>query len=178
VIVLPASLNFDWLTGRDPRVREAIAVRWAVFVEEQGLPADEEVDEWDGICDHLVATLDGAVVGTARLVPQDAHTVRIGRVAVVGTARLVPQDAHTVRIGRVAVRREARHQGVATRLMLRCEARAADQGREVVRLSAQWGVVSFYEQLGYVVTGDPYVEAGLVHVAMTKRIDPQQGSIV
>jgi len=157
VIVLPASLNFDWLTGRDPRVREAIAVRWAVFVEEQGLPADEEVDEWDGICDHLVATLDGAVVGTARLVPQDAHTVRIGR---------------------VAVRREARHQGVATRLMLRCEARAADQGREVVRLSAQWGVVSFYEQLGYVVTGDPYVEAGLVHVAMTKRIDPQQGSIV
>jgi len=157
VIVLPASLTFDWLTGRDPRVREAIAVRWAVFVEEQGLPADEEVDEWDGICDHLVATLDGAVVGTARLVPQDAHTVRIGR---------------------VVVRREARHQGVATRLMLRCEARAAEQGREVVRLSAQWGVVSFYEQLGYVVTGDPYVEAGLVHMAMTKRIDPQQGSIV
>ena len=157
MIVLPASLTFDWLSAQDPRVREAIAVRWAVFVEEQGLPADEEVDEWDGICDHLVATLDGAVVGTARLVPQDAHTVRIGR---------------------VAVRREARHLGVATRLMLRCEARAAEQGREVVRLSAQWGVVRFYEQLGYAVTGDPYLEAGLVHVAMIKRIDPQQGSIV
>ncbi|MEB3297933.1 MAG: GNAT family N-acetyltransferase [Candidatus Sericytochromatia bacterium] len=151
MFVLPAALSFQWLLAGDPGIREALAVRWSVFVDEQGLPAAEEVDEWDGVCEHLLAVLEGRTVGTARLIPLDAHTVRVGRVAVM---------------------REARHQGVATRLMVHCEDRARSQGREVVRLSAQWGVVSFYEQLGYAVTGAPYLEAGIVHVAMVKRLGP------
>lgn len=65
-----------------PEDREALlALRTAVFVDEQGVPPEEEVDDLDAVARHLVALEAGAVVGTCRLLP-DAAAWTLGRMAV------------------------------------------------------------------------------------------------
>ena len=63
------------------------ALRFAVFVDEQGVPADEELDSDDDIAVHAVAVRGGVVVGTGRLVLASALEARVGRMAVGATVR-------------------------------------------------------------------------------------------
>ena len=63
---------------------EAQAIRFDVFVKEQQVPAEIELDEMDPLCLHAIAyDADGQAVGTGRLLP-DGH---IGRMAVMKVAR-------------------------------------------------------------------------------------------
>ncbi|MDN6487650.1 MAG: hypothetical protein L0K34_09230 [Ancrocorticia sp.] len=65
------------------------AIRFAVFVDEQQVPLDEEVDQLDTAPStiHLLAVVDGKDVGTLRILPEEAGHCHIGRVAVSGLAR-------------------------------------------------------------------------------------------
>jgi predicted GNAT family N-acyltransferase len=120
-------------------------IRFDVFVEEQGVPAELELDRFDPVCVHALA-IDAA-----------------GRA--VGTGRLLP-DGH---IGRMAVRREARASGVGAAL-LRCLMDAARRrGDRRVELSSQVHAEGFYRKFGFVRVGEPYEDAGIAHVTM--RID-------
>src|SRR5690349_15871990 len=58
------------------------AVRMKVFVEEQAVPIEEELDSYDAVAQHFVVEEDGRVVGTARLIDKGDGTGKIGRVAV------------------------------------------------------------------------------------------------
>jgi predicted GNAT family N-acyltransferase len=120
-----------------------------VFVREQGIPADIEVDDYDGICWHAVAYLDHRPVGTARLILVDRFTAKIGRVAVLA---------------------EARHRGIATQLMRLLEDYARREGVTRAVLDAQTQVLELYERLGYVVEGEPFLDAGIVHKRMSKAL--------
>jgi predicted GNAT family N-acyltransferase len=129
-------------------MRAAFEVRYEVFVDEQGVPRELEVDELDACALHLVAMCDGQVVGTLRMLDHD------------GAAK----------IGRVAVRAAARRAGIGARLMDRAAAIALERGFAEIILHAQVAVTGFYRRLGYLEEGDLFDEAGIPHVAMRKKI--------
>lgn len=125
---------------------EAQRVRETVFVVEQGVPPEIELDEWDERCDHALAyDPDGRVVGTGRLLP----------------------DGH---LGRMAVLREARGQGVGSCLLAALMARARARGMGRVILNAQIHAVSFYARFGFAVEGATFIEAGIPHVTMAREL--------
>jgi predicted GNAT family N-acyltransferase len=130
------------------KMRDAFAVRYEVFVDEQGVPRELEADEFDPLATHLIASRDGRVVGTLRML---AH-------------------GDAAKIGRVAVRAAARRAGIGTRLMERAAALARERGFPEIVLHAQVAVAGFYRRLGYVEEGDPFDEAGIPHIGMRKKI--------
>ncbi len=140
--VEPAIELGDW-----ERLRaEVLPIRFAVFVDEQKVPADLEVDEWDARSLHAVA--------------RDAER------RAVGTARLLP-DGH---IGRVAVLRGARGAGVGAALVQRMVQAARAGGHADVVLSAQTHAIDFYRRLGFREEGAPYDDAGIPHITMRRRL--------
>jgi predicted GNAT family N-acyltransferase len=131
----------DWQSAR----AEAAPIRHAVFVEEQGVPLEMELDEHDPASLHALAFDGGAAVGTGRLLP----------------------DAH---IGRMAVRREFRGRGVGSAILLRlCEAARSRGEREVV-LAAQLHALEFYRAHGFEAYGAVYQDAGIAHQDMRRAI--------
>jgi predicted GNAT family N-acyltransferase len=129
---------------------EAAALRTRVFVGEQGVPAELEIDGRDGSAAHVILTRDGLVIGTARMFDE-------GDVAIVG---------------RVAVAPELRGQGLGVVVMSVAERWAGDRGLPAVELHAQQPVIGFYERLGYSGVGDAYLEAGIAHLTMRKELMP------
>jgi predicted GNAT family N-acyltransferase len=129
-------------------MRAAFQLRHEVFVDEQGVPRELEMDELDPCATHLVAIRDDRVVGTLRMLEHD------------GAAK----------IGRVAVCAAARRSGIGARLMDRAAAIAVGRGFAEIVLHAQVEVTGFYRRLGYVEEGDRFDEAGIPHIAMRKKI--------
>ena len=142
----------------------AYQVRYDVFVTEQQVPADLELDELDDTADHFVAFDDGAggaprAVGAGRLVVEPA-----------GFADADPELGPVAHLGRLAVRPETRGTALGVALVAAIEARAAERGLRVVALSAQTHALGFYERLGYAAHGPVFDDAGLPHRWMTKRL--------
>jgi predicted GNAT family N-acyltransferase len=129
-------------------MQEAFGLRVEVFVDEQGVPRELEVDELDPAATHLIAICDDRVVGTLRML----------------------EHGGAAKIGRVAVRATARRTGIGARLMDRAAAIALDRGFAEITLHAQVAVAGFYRRLGYVEEGEPFDEAGIPHIAMRKKI--------
>ena len=138
---MPEIELLDWERARG----QAAPIRFAVFVEEQGVPLEIELDEYDPVSLHALA-LDGEKA--------------------VGTGRLLP-DGH---IGRMAVLREYRNQGVGGQLLKRLVEAAKARGDRQVLLSAQVGALKFYRAHGFEPEGDEYMEAGIRHQAMRKAL--------
>lgn len=120
-------------------------IRFRVFVDEQGVPPEMELDEFDAVSCHVVALAEGEPVGTGRLLP-DGH---IGRMAVLATWR-----------GR----------GVGTALLEALIVEASHREMTRLVLSAQTHALGFYTRFGFTVKGDVYDEAGLPHQAMEKAL--------
>ncbi len=118
------------------------ALRRIVFIEEQGVSEADEVDDLDGQAIHLLATLDGVPVGSARLLP-------MGKVG---------------KVGRVCVLAQARGTGLGAALMRAAVAHFRTlPGIETVKLGAQTHALGFYERLGFVAVGPEYMDAGIPH---------------
>ncbi len=137
----------------------AFWVRHAVFVDEQGVPVELERDERDAAADHLVAVLDGVVVGAVRLVFEppgfEGLDVAYGPVA---------------HLGRLAVRAAARGHGIGALLVQAVEDRARVRGLRVIYLGAQTHAQGFYERLGYAAFGAEFDDAGLPHRHMLRSL--------
>ena len=132
----------DWDAARVQSRR----VREQVFVREQGVPLELEMDEHDPHCDHALAqAADGSVLGTGRLLP----------------------DGH---IGRMAVLKEWRGQGVGALLLQALVEQARRRGHARARLNAQTHAAGFYRRLGFEVSGPEFIEAGIPHVAMQRDL--------
>jgi len=116
----------------------ALSVRYPVFVEEQGVPADIEEDEWDPRCEHALVRVDGRCVGTGRLLP----------------------DGH---IGRMAVLKPWRGQGIGDALMRALVGRAIERGMKHLALNAQTHAIPFYARHGFEADGEEFEEAGIPH---------------
>lgn len=127
----------------------AIAVRFRVFVAEQSIPPEEELDADDATAIHAIASYEGNVVGTGRLVLDDAQSARIGRMAV---------DAPW------------RRQGIGAEILGFLENEARSRGFHHAVLHAQEYVKSFYANQGYLEHGEPFLEVDIPHVEMRKAL--------
>lgn len=137
-------------------VAVAYAVRRRVFVDEQGVPADLELDDLDPGADHFVAYLDRHAVGAGRLVVEPA-----------GFEGAPDSRTPVGHLGRLAVLTTARGAGLGVALVHAIEDRARERGLASMALSAQTAAVGFYERLGYAAHGPEFDEAGLPHRWMT-----------
>ncbi len=129
--------------------RAAYAVRVRVFVHEQGVPYEEELDEEDETATHAIAILDGKGVGTGRLVRDGVREARIGR---------------------MAVDMEWCGRGVGGRILDVLEEAARALGMAEAVLHAQTYVQGFYASHGYAEEGNVFLEVGIEHVRMRKRL--------
>ena len=127
----------------------AIGVRFRVFVSEQSVPPEEELDEADATATHAIALSEGTIIGTGRLLRQDGVTAIIGR---------------------MAVDREWRRRGVGGQILLFLEEEARAQGYRQSVLHAQEYVKSFYASHGYAEHGDVFLEVNIPHIEMRKPL--------
>ena len=127
----------------------AFALRTRVFVQEQGVPLEEELDEDDEVAIHVAAICRGSTVGTGRVLYSSSREARIGR---------------------MAVEKPWRRSGIGGRILGTLEQAARQQGMEHGVLHAQTYVKSFYTSHGYAEEGEVFLEAGIEHVQMRKRL--------
>lgn len=125
----------------------AAALRQQVFVVEQGVPAELELDEMDAQSLHAVAYQDGVPVATGRLLP----------------------DGH---IGRMAVRQDARRAGTGSLVLCALMDEARRRGDRDVVLHAQLSARDFYARHGFEPEGEVFMDAGIEHIAMRRRFSP------
>ncbi|MGB6241931.1 MAG: GNAT family N-acetyltransferase [Castellaniella sp.] len=115
-------------------------------MQEQQVPLEEELDPLDAQCLHAIAyDASGAAIGTGRLLP----------------------DGH---IGRMAVRRAARGTGAGSLLLTALMDAARLRGDTEVVLSAQLQARPFYARHGFVEEGETYLDAGIEHRLMRRRL--------
>ena len=141
-----ASIDIKTVSWQE-RKSDLECVRVIVFVQEQNVPVDLEMDDRDALCLHVLACVDQRPVGTGR----------------------VDIEKHG-KIGRVAVLPQYRGQGIGKALMVALEAMAKEAGLTEVWLNAQISAQSFYQNQGYMACGDTFLEADIVHCRMTKTL--------
>jgi acetyltransferase, GNAT family len=133
----------------------AFALRIEVFVEEQKVPIELELDDKD----------------------HSDNTVHIGYFHednLIGVARLIDMDKDVIHIGRVVIDKEYRGQGIGRELIIGCEniAQQILKRKTIIELSAQIQAENFYKSLGYNRVNDKiYLDAGIEHVDMRKVIN-------
>jgi predicted GNAT family N-acyltransferase len=121
-------------------------LRDAVFIKEQKVPPHLE---WDGLeqeSDHFIAYLEDTPVGTARLVKHHKLT-------------------------RMAVLKPYRHQGIGSSLIRACCRSALHAGMTELIADAQLDALGFYLKQGFVVTGNSFYDAGILHKPIAKRLN-------
>lgn len=124
-------------------------VRYEVFVEEQKVPAEIELDELDASAIHAIARdAGGNVIGTGRLI--------------------LPMPLP--RIGRMAVLKPWRRAGVGAAILEALCRNAKHRGYTEVMLNAQTHATPFYFKHGFLSHGPEFVEAGIPHQEMRKKI--------
>lgn len=129
-----------------------LAVRQAVFTGELGVPAEVERDSQDcldGECRHFLITRGG----------QD-----------IGAVRCLPQADGTLRLQRFCIRRDCRGQGAGRQTLREVEERFRREGFSAVALDAKCSAQGFYTACGYETVSAPFLEAGVLHVAMQRPL--------
>ena len=131
------------------------ALRIEVFVKEQKVPIELELDDKD----------------------HSDNTVHIGYFdddKLIGVARLIDMDKDVIHMGRVVIDKEYRGKGISRKLIIGCETTAKNilKREVIIELSAQIQAEKFYESLGYNRINDKiYLDAGIEHVDMRKIIN-------
>ncbi|MEO0767049.1 MAG: GNAT family N-acetyltransferase [Pseudomonadota bacterium] len=139
----------NWTISETDDLATCLALRRRVFIEEQGVSEADEVDGRDGDALHVLATLDGAPLGCARV-------LIVGEVA---------------KIGRVCVVKDARGTGLGAAIIKACLDVARRQpGLTRAKLGAQIHALSFYEKLGFAAFGPVYDDAGIPHRDMDRAL--------
>lgn len=119
-------------------------IRTVVFIEEQNVPEDMEWDEYDKICAHVVAEMNGEYVATGRLL-------------------------ETGQIGRMAVLKAYRKSGIGSAILEKLLSIAKSKGMNSVFLNSQIDAVGFYKRFGFEEEGDVFDDAGIPHMKMNKQ---------
>ncbi|MBN6887506.1 putative GNAT family N-acyltransferase [Cytobacillus horneckiae] len=132
----------------EQELNDAFKVRKEVFVYEQDVPMEEEIDEHEQEATHFVLYDENEPGGAGRFRIVDGYG----------------------KIERVCVRKETRKGGSGKKIMLSIEDHARAQGIDTLKLHAQTHAIPFYEKLGYEVISDEFLDAGIPHRTMKKNI--------
>ena len=128
---------------------EAFTIRKKVFVDEQKVPLEEELDEFEDSSTHLLATTaDERGVGTCRWRATDKG----------------------IKLERFAVLEAYRGRGIGHQLVKACLESITTREPEAkhLYLHAQLQAVPLYEVFGFVKQGEPFDECGIMHFEMEK----------
>lgn len=140
-------IETDWTTHK----KELMAIRSKVFIEEQKVPAELEIDTFDPEAMHFI-------VQNENINDNDSF---------VATARLL-NDGH---IGRIAVLKEYRKQGIGSKLLKYILQKSRQLSLAEVYLHAQVDAKAFYEKHKFYAQGDIFMDAGIPHITMIKPLD-------
>jgi len=121
------------------------SIREEVFIKEQNVPEELEIDGLDPEAIHSIAFDDNTEIGTGRMFP----------------------DGH---IGRIAVKKHYRGRGLGKIIMESLIEVARVNKIPEVWLSSQYHAKGFYEKLGFIKIGEVYKEAGIDHIKMKKKL--------
>ena len=141
---MPYTIRIADFEVDEPTIRD---IRFKVFVDEQHVPPEIEMDDRDPHCVHLLAFAGDEAIATARIDIQNSG-----------------------KVGRLAVIPIWREHGIGRSLMDRCHTIAADHGLDTVWCHAQVTAVPFYAKLGYEPEGELFDEAGIQHRRMHRHI--------
>lgn len=138
----------------DSDLQKAFDIRKEVFVKEQGVPLEEEFDQFDtldGQCEHILVYYEDEPVGTGRLRVVDG----IGK------------------LERICILESYRKFGLGKVIVKALEEIANSKGLAQVKLHGQTHAEGFYEKLGYETASDVFIEDGIPHILMIKTLDTQ-----
>jgi predicted GNAT family N-acyltransferase len=121
---------------------DAYLIREKVFIHEQGVPEDIELDSFDPTAKHALAYEGSLCVGTGRLVHLHSHHAQIGRMAVLSTFR---------------------NRGIGSAILSSLIALAKTEGVLTLILHSQVSAIPFYAKWGFITEGPIYDEAGISH---------------
>ena len=130
------------------QIEDAFTVRKIVFVEEQQVPIDEEIDQYEETADHFVLYDNETPIGAGRF----------------------RSSENKGKFERICVLSSYRGTGSGALLMNEIEKFAIKKGFKTLKLNAQVHALSFYEKLGYHITSDEFLDAGIPHKSMEKHI--------
>jgi len=144
-------------TQNEDEIQTCFSIRESVFVKGQNVPPEEEWDHLDQapqVCPHFIAYFEAA------------NGIRTA----IGAARLWLYKDDCSKAQRVAVLDAWRKKGVGRLLMATMETFSKQTGRNEVVLGAQTHAIPFYESIGYQAFGPVYLDAGIPHRDMFKKI--------
>lgn len=127
---------------------ETCYIRSKVFVEEQQVSIDEEIDAVDATCTHVLAYIDNQAAGCCRLILEEKY----------------------LKVGRLAVLKPFRHQKVASSLLQFAETFAQKRKFNVIKLDAQIQAKQLYLNNGYQEVGEIFLDANIEHIMMVKKL--------
>ncbi|NWQ42809.1 GNAT family N-acetyltransferase [Bacillus sp. EB106-08-02-XG196] len=132
-------------------LKKAFQIRKEVFVEEQGVPLEDEFDEFDnlnGQCEHLLVYFEEQPVGTGRV-------------------RWVDEFG---KLERICILEPYRKFGLGKVIITALEGSAQERGAKKVKLHGQTQAEGFYKKLGYQSSSNIFIEDGIPHLLMTKEL--------
>lgn len=135
------------IENRD-QMDHAWAIRRLVFIDEQHVPEEIEMDADDANAFHALAFDGEKPVGCGRMVAHGDH----------------------VKIGRMAVLRELRGTGIGRHVLEFLMEAARQRGFHKAVLHAQLTAEGFYLKNGYIPHGEPFEEAGIMHRTMEREL--------
>ena len=129
-------------------ILKVLVVRGIVFIEEQGVDWEGEIDEFEDSATHVLAEVDGQPVGAGRM-------------------RVLPDG--WAKLERIAVRPRWRGRGLARSLVSYLLEEAQGRGLSRFKLHAQVYLEDFYREFGFVRQGEIFVECGIDHILMVRQ---------
>lgn len=140
-------MNIQTVTT-DKQLNEAYNIRAIVFINEQNVPPNLERDEYDETATHIIGYKDNKPIATGRI-------------------RFIDDYG---KLERIAVLKEHRGKSYGTQMIAYMEDIIRKKGYNNSLLNAQTHATHFYEKLGYRVISDEFMDAGIPHVTMVKKL--------
>jgi predicted GNAT family N-acyltransferase len=141
-------LNVKTVTTKDKEFQDALKVRREVFIVEQQVPEEEEIDQYEDVCTHVVVFDNEQPVAAGRLRDYDG----VGKME------------------RICVLPTHRSHGLGKVVMDKLEELAQEKGFKKLKLNAQTHAEGFYSKIGYETVSDIFMDAGIPHVTMVKNV--------
>ena len=133
----------------DIEKEQAYHIRHIVFVEEQNVPPEREIDEYENECIHFIGYENGEPVAAGRLRWVDDYG----------------------KLERLCVTKECRGKSYGTQMIAAIESEIKKNGYTKAKLSAQTHAEEFYKRLVYETIPGEFMDAGIPHVAMVKNLE-------
>jgi predicted GNAT family N-acyltransferase len=140
----------DKISVKKVKTREELEqvfnIRKKVFIEEQNVPKDIELDEFDENAEHFIAYLEDKPIGCSRVRFNDL-----------------------VKLERIAIIKEHRNKGYGTFLTGFMIKYCKQKNSNGILIHSQVYVEDFYKKFGFKIIDEPFYEAGIEHVKMVLK---------